>query len=72
MQLSGGKTVSYVGSGREVARLAQPVSPKPGGQGSKSGVIGNPDFELNLSSSRRREEALISGSPDVSNRSQSD
>jgi CHAT domain-containing protein len=66
------KTISYVGSGREVARLAQPVSPKPGGQGSKSVVMGNPDFDLNLSSGSRREEALISGSPDVSNRSQSE
>jgi CHAT domain-containing protein len=49
------KTVSYVTSGREVIRIA---SPKSSVHSSKSLVMGNPDFNLDLSRSRR-EEALI-------------
>ncbi len=50
------KTISYVGSGREVARLA--AGPKSKVQGPKSGavskslVMGNPDFDLDLGSAR--------------------
>jgi len=42
------KTISYVGSGREIARLAG--GPKSKVQHSKSLVMGNPDFDLVLSS----------------------
>ena len=48
------KTISYVTSGREVVRIA---SPKSSVHSSKSLVMGNPDFDLDLSRSRR-EEAL--------------
>jgi CHAT domain-containing protein/Tfp pilus assembly protein PilF len=49
------KTISYVTSGREVVRLA---SPKSKVQSSKSLVMGNPDFDLDLEGRRRREESL--------------
>jgi hypothetical protein len=48
------KTISYVTSGREIVRIA---SPKSSVHSSKSLVMGNPDFNLDLGSSRR-EEAL--------------
>ena len=41
------KTISYVGSGREIVRLAG--GPKSKVQSSKSFVMGNPDFDLDLS-----------------------
>jgi tetratricopeptide (TPR) repeat protein len=47
------KTVSYVGSGREVARLAQPAAKVTT---NAPMVMGNPDFDLGLSSRSRREE----------------
>jgi CHAT domain-containing protein len=53
------KTVSYVGSGREVARLAQPSAKVTT---NAPVVMGNPDFDLDLSSRSRREEALASSS----------
>jgi CHAT domain-containing protein/tetratricopeptide (TPR) repeat protein len=49
------KTISYVTSGREVVRLA---SSKSNVQSSKSLVMGNPDFDLDLEGRRRREESL--------------
>jgi CHAT domain-containing protein/tetratricopeptide (TPR) repeat protein len=49
------KTVSYVGSGREVARLAQPSAMV---KTNAPVVMGNPDFDFALPSSSRREEAL--------------
>ncbi len=59
------KTISYVGSGREIVRLAAGESSKSKVQSSKSEaavskslVMGNPDFDLDLSArSSRREEA---------------
>ena len=63
------KTVSYVGSGREVARLAQPSTQV---KTNAPVVMGNPDFNFALSSSSRREEALSSGSPGVSKQNQSE
>ncbi len=53
------KTISYVGSGREVARLALrgEDGSKARVQSSKSLVMGNPDLDLDLSRSSRREEA---------------
>jgi len=42
------KAISYVGSGREIVRLAG--SPKSKPQPSRSLVMGNPDFDLDLSS----------------------
>ena len=48
------KTISYVTSGREIVRIA---SPKSSVHSSKSLIMGNPDFNLDLGSSRR-EEAL--------------
>ena len=42
------KTISYVGSGREIARLAG--GPKSKVEHSKPLVMGNPDFNLDLSS----------------------
>ena len=60
------KTISYVTSGREIVRLA---SSKSNVQSSKSLVMGNPDFDLDLTArSRRREEAKISRSSDPSAR----
>jgi len=58
------KTISYVTSGREIVRLANQASSKSKVQGSKSLVMGNPDFDLDLTRSRRREEAEISRSKD--------
>jgi len=60
------KTISYVTSGREIVRLANQASSKFKVQGSKSKslVMGNPDFDLDLTRSRRREEAEISRSKD--------
>ncbi|MEO5802765.1 MAG: CHAT domain-containing protein [Verrucomicrobiota bacterium] len=54
------KTISYVTSGREIVRLANQASSKSKVQGSKSLVMGNPDFDLDLPTQRssRREEAL--------------
>lgn len=43
------KTVSYVGSGREVVRLAQPLNR---GKTTTPLVMGNPDFNLDVGSSR--------------------
>ena len=54
------KTISYVTSGREIARLARKEGPKAKGQSSKSLVMGNPDFDLDLAGSSRHEEALTS------------
>src|ERR1019366_6926448 len=48
------KTISYVTSGREIVRIA---SPKSSVHSSKSLIMGNPDFNFDLGSSRR-EEAL--------------
>ena len=42
------KTISYVGSGREIVRLAQAPSPKAKVHTAKSLVMGNPDFDLDL------------------------
>jgi len=42
------KTISYVTSGREVAWLAQTNSPKSKVQSPRSVVMGNPDFDLDL------------------------
>ena len=54
------KIISYVGSGREVARLAQPSARV---KTNAPVVMGNPDFDLDLSSrSSRREEAQTSKS----------
>ena len=47
------KTISYVGSGREIVRLAAgQTGPKSKVQGPKSVVMGNPDFDLDLGSAR--------------------
>jgi CHAT domain-containing protein len=43
------KTISYVTSGREIVRLANPTSPKSNVQSPKSLVMGAPDFDLDLS-----------------------
>jgi CHAT domain-containing protein len=43
------KTISYVTSGREIVRLANPTSPKSNVQSPKSLVMGGPDFDLDLS-----------------------
>lgn len=46
------KTISYVTSGREVVRIASPnskvQSPESSAEGRKSLVMGNPDFDLDL------------------------
>lgn len=42
------KTISYVTSGREIARLARHASPQISAQNRKSLVMGNPDFDLDL------------------------
>ena len=48
------KTISYVTSGREVARVAANQSnPKPPTQAAKSLVMGNPDFDFDLATARR-------------------
>ncbi len=64
------KTISYVTSGREIVRLAKPLtrrdatlSPSDGerdGRGAvvKALVMGSPDFDLDLTGRRRREESL--------------
>ncbi len=64
------KTISYVTSGREIVRLMNPLtrrdatlSPSDGeragrGDVGNSLVMGNPDFDLDLMSRRRREETL--------------
>lgn len=47
------KTISYVTSGREIVRLASgQSSPKPKVQNSKSLIMGDPDFDLDLGSAR--------------------
>ncbi len=46
------KTISYVTSGREIARLAQP---RDSAKTNAPLVMGNPDFDLDLGSSRREE-----------------
>ena len=53
------KTISYVTSGREVARLAG--NPKSEARSPNSLVIGGPDFDVDLAKagSSRREEALV-------------
>jgi hypothetical protein len=68
------KTISYVTSGREVVRIANPLtrsattlSPSDGeraGRGAlgKSLVMGNPDFDLDLGSTRDRSAAVPSRS----------
>jgi CHAT domain-containing protein len=54
------KTISYVTSGREIVRIA---SPKSSIHSSKSLVMGNPDFNLDLTArSSRGNEALKSNS----------
>jgi transposase len=53
------KTISYVTSGGEVVRLA---SPKSKVQSSKSLVMGNPDFDLDLESAPVRSAAVPSRS----------
>ncbi len=64
------KTISYVTSGREVVRLASgQANSKLKMQNSKSLVMGNPDFDLDLRSSRR-EEALTRSSQLSTNNSQ--
>ncbi len=54
------KTISYVTSGREVVRIANQSTrnQKPETRNSKSLVMGNPDFDLDLAGRRRREESL--------------
>jgi len=55
------KAVSYVSSGREVARLTErAASSKSKVQTSKPLVVGNPDFDLDLGRTSRREEAQTS------------
>ena len=55
------KTISYVTSGREVVRLAGgQANSKLKIKNAKSLVMGNPDFDLDLGRSRRREEAEVS------------
>jgi CHAT domain-containing protein len=69
------KTISYVGSGREIVRLANPSpkskvqSPKSNGASSKSLVMGNPDFDLDLAKARssRREEAPLNAERGMTN-----
>jgi CHAT domain-containing protein len=53
------KIISYVGSGREIVRLAQAASKV---NTNAPLVMGNPDFDFNLPGSSRREEALASNS----------
>jgi CHAT domain-containing protein/Tfp pilus assembly protein PilF len=57
------KTISYVTSGREVVRIA---SPKSSVHSSKSLVMGNPDFNLDLTarSSRGNEALKLSSQPE--------
>jgi CHAT domain-containing protein len=43
------QTISYVTSGREIVRLANPTSPRSNVQSPKSLVMGAPDFDLDLS-----------------------
>ncbi len=68
------KTISYVGSGREIVRLsaASPKSPPSQGYGavsklSKSLVMGNPDFDLDLSARSSRREEAPSGKSAIGN-----
>jgi len=58
------KTVSYVGSGREVARLAQPSATV---KTNAPVVMGNPDFDFALPSRSRREEDLTNAERGVRN-----
>src|ERR1039458_879531 len=63
------KTISYVTSGREIVRIASQSNSKLKTKNSKSLVMGNPDFNFNLGSSRR-EEALAKSSQLATNNSQ--
>lgn len=68
------KTISYVTSGREVARIASLKSKGQGLKsaegGSKSLVMGNPDFDFPLPGSSRRESAPTESSQPSTNSSQ--
>jgi CHAT domain-containing protein len=52
------KTISYVTSGREIVRIA---SPKPSIHSSKSLVMGNPDFNLDLNVAQASQPAGSAG-----------
>ena len=54
------KTISYVTSGREVVRIA---CPKTRIQSSKSLVMGNPDFDLDLKVAQASQPAGFAGIP---------
>jgi CHAT domain-containing protein len=54
------KTISYVTSGREVVRL---TTPKSNVQSSKSLVMGNPDFDLDLAVAQASSPASSAGIP---------
>ncbi len=58
------KTVSYVGSGREIVRLA--AGRKSNVQSSRPLVMGNPDFDLDLA--RIGEPSAVAGEPDIGSR----
>ena len=52
------KSISYVGSGREIARIAaRTTGTRPNVQPAKSVVFGNPDFDFDLGLGSQREEA---------------
>lgn len=59
------KTISYVTSGREVVRIA---CPKTRIQSSKSLVMGNPDFDLDLKVAQASQPAGFAGIPARSSR----
>ncbi len=66
------KTISYVGSGREVARLAQKRSEAEARRLGPSLVMGDPDFDLDLASARAAravaDHSSVTQQPDSSSR----
>jgi CHAT domain-containing protein len=55
------KTISYVTSGREIVRLA---TPRANARGSKSVIMGNPDFDFDLANAHPLDPSLqLTGNP---------